>query len=461
MMQIISIIRSIIEPDRPGQGITDLLRSGFDSAMLEFAAVCMPGELENVGKPYLKRTRYSAAAEEPKQLAGLMKALTEQGEAAGLTFPIAEAPYAAVDTRRNDLTDRLTELALECIKICGAQGCGCLIVRSPKAAVSPTAEEGESGLLWDVYRDFYLTLAQTARENHVTILLENQCREIGGHLVRGFCADEQEAAARVDELNRSASERYGPWSGREEQEADSPGPRMTGQQDNYFGFCMNVGTCNLCGQNMYDFATALGDRIKAVVLRSCDGSSDASLLPFTCVKKGQPQTDWLNLIRGLRKIRFDGCLIMDYADTAAACPPILKPQLLDLAKAQGGYFAWQIGMERMLERYSSRVLFGAGNMCRNYMKDYGEAYPPLFTCDNNKALWDTDFCGLTVRSPEALKSLPSDCAIFICNIYYREIEAQLKDMGLPNPIVYFNDEYMPTFYVDRLDSVTRKYDGQV
>ncbi len=460
-MQIISIIRSIIDPDRPGQGITDLLRSGVDNALLDFAAVCPPGVWKNVGKSDFKSTRYTAAAEDPKRLDGLMRALTERGRAAGLVFPVAAALYAAVDTRRNDLTDRLLALALECIKICGAQGCRYLIVRPPVAVVGPTAKEGSDDPLEDAYSGFYLTLAKTARENHVTILLENQCRDIGGHLVRGFCADEREAAARVDGLNRSASERYGPWNGQTEQEVVGSGPHMTGQQDNYFGFCMDAGACNLCGQNMYDFAVALGDRIKAVVLRDCDGSSDASMLPFTCVKKGQTQTDWLNLIRGLRRIRFDGCLIMDYADTAAACSPILKPQLLALAKAQGDYFAWQIGMERMLEQYSSRVLFGAGNMCRNYMKNYGDAYPPLFTCDNNKALWDTDFCGLTIRSPEALKDLPSDCAILICNIYYREIEAQLKEMGLPNPIVYFNDEYMPTFYVDRLDSVTRKYDGQV
>lgn len=446
-MQIISSIYSIIDLKRPGQGIEDLWKAGFNNALLDFSALCPDEVLEHLGEAGQKNSCSTMAAQDPELLKEYVRTWANQCRSRGFALFVARAPFLAEDSKRYDLQRTISALAIESIESCGEIACPYLIIRLPR-------------IIENSY-DFYLTLAQTARENHVTILLENQCREIGGHLVRGFCADEQEAAARVDELNRSASERYGPWNGREEQEADGPGPRMTGQQDNYFGFCMNVGTCNLCGQNMYDFATALGDRIKAVVLRSCDGSSDASLLPFTCVKKGQPQTDWLNLIRGLRKIRFDGCLIMDYADTAAACPPILKPQLLDLAKAQGGYFAWQIGMERMLERYSSRVLFGAGNMCRNYMKDYGEAYPPLFTCDNNKALWDTDFCGLTVRSPEALKSLPSDCAIFICNIYYREIEAQLKDMGLPNPIVYFNDEYMPTFYVDRLDSVTRKYDGQV
>ena len=90
-------------------------------------------------------------------------------------------------------------------------------------------------------------------------------------------------------------------------------------------------------------------------------------------------------------------------------------------------------------------------MCRNYMKCYGKEFPPLFTCDNNKFRWGEWFEGLKIRPPEALKELDKDCAIFICNIYYKEIERQLRDMGLRNPIEFFNDEYMPSYYFDRLD----------
>ncbi|MCI8530996.1 MAG: hypothetical protein HFI18_00445, partial [Lachnospiraceae bacterium] len=116
------------------------------------------------------------------------------------------------------------------------------------------------------------------------------------------------------------------------------------------------------------------------------------------------------------------------------------------------YVRWQTGIELLLKRYPSIVLFGAGNMCRNYMKCYGEKYPPLFTCDNNQAVWGTLFCGLEVKPPEALKTIPGDCGVFICNIYYREIEKQLQDMGIRN-IEFFNDEYMPSFYFDRLKGV--------
>ena len=88
------------------------------------------------------------------------------------------------------------------------------------------------------------------------------------------------------------------------------------------------------------------------------------------------------------------------------------------------------------------------------MKCYGEQYPPLFTCDNNPKAWGTTFYGLEVKPPESLKQVPKDCGIFICNIYYREIEKQLLEMGIAREqIAYFNDEYMPSFYFDRLKEV--------
>ena len=165
---------------------------------------------------------------------------------------------------------------------------------------------------------------------------------------------------------------------------------------------------------------------------------------------GQSQTDWLSLIRGLRACDFEGMLVLAMRDTASAMSPLLRPALMKMAKAVLDYIIWQVQMEQALHRYSSVVLFGAGNMCRNYMKCYGELYPPLFTCDNNEQRWETEFCGLTVRSPEALKDLPADCVILICNVYYREIEEQLRGMGVKNAIAYFNDEYLPQFEFTRL-----------
>ena len=147
--------------------------------------------------------------------------------------------------------------------------------------------------------------------------------------------------------------------------------------------------------------------------------------------------------------------MIDFAETAGAFSHLFRPQLVKLSKSVADYFKWQIEIEKVLKKYPSRVLFGAGNMCKNYMKYYGEKYPPLFTCDNNRKLWDTEFCGLTVKAPEALKDLPDDCAVFICNIFYKEIEAQIKQMGIKNPIEFFNDECMPALDFDRLEDMER------
>lgn len=249
-------------------------------------------------------------------------------------------------------------------------------------------------------------------------LFKNTYRDINGHLVRGDFSDAVRVAEYIDKLNRDAG------------------------QDKY-GFCLDVGVCNICGQNLYEFIIILGKRIKVVILRENDGQKDSSMLPFSYAPIWKSQTDWKSLILGLRKIDFDGVLLLDYKHSTSAFSHLLRPKINDLAQAVGEYFKWQIDQEKVLKKYDTRVLFGAGNMCRNYMKYYGNKYRPLFTCDNNATIWGKTFEGLEIKEPQVLRKLSPDCAIFICNIYYDEIERQLKDIGVTNPIERFNDEYMP------------------
>lgn len=258
------------------------------------------------------------------------------------------------------------------------------------------------------------------------ILLQNQYREVNGKFIRGENSDAERLAENVDRLNLNRDERR-------------------------YGVCVDVGVLNLCGQNPYEYICTLGKRIKAVVIRENDGVHDEALLPFTSVIDGQSQMDWLGVIRALREIEFDGLLIFDFSDTAKVFSPLLRPALLELAKSVADFFEWQIKIESYLRKYKSVVLFGAGNMCRNYMKSYGEKYPPLFTCDNNQRLWDTTFCGLDVKAPDCLMQLPEECVIMICNTHYFEIKGQLEEMGVENEIVFFNDEYLPAYYFDRVE----------
>lgn len=408
-MNIICAPQGIVDIKHPGQGIADISKAGFGRILFDLSLACPQGKLED-----------SVSLDGHLQsLNESMKQVLDQCEIKALQCTLAMAPYPKRNTKREDLNDLLEKLAQESIDICGRAHCRYLIVRPLTAGIADAD-------LWEVNRAYYLRLAERAGRAGVQILLENQCKDFNGHLIRGLCCDGRQAARWVDALNEAVGEER-------------------------FSFCLDVGVCNLCGQNMYDSITVLGNRLKAVILRDNDGNSDSALLPFTSAPQGQSQTDWLNLIRGLREIGFDGELILDFHDTAAAFSTLLRPELLHMAKAVAEYFAWQIGIENLLKIYPSRVLFGAGNMCRNYMKCYGEKYPPLYTCDNNRKLWGSVFEGLEVKDPQELKALPEDCVVFICNIYYREIEAQLRQMGIENPIEFFNDEYMPSFYFNRVE----------
>lgn len=405
-MKVVFSPKGILGIKRPGQGCTDMKRAGMTHAMLCFSMACQPYELE--------KTENGSTCGIKEKIVPVI----ERCKAEEIKLSVAYAPFLSRDTKRTDLNEKMQSLVQECLEICGIEKIEYLVVRPLFAGI-------EGNQLWEENRKFYFSLAQKAKERKVKILLENQCKNVNGHMVRGVCADPVQASEWIDALNAEAGFEC-------------------------FGFCLNVGAANMCGQNMYEMAKVLGRRLKAVILADSDGHKETAFLTFTCVQNGRSQTDWLGVIRGLRELKFDGELIIDFSDTAESFSPILRPQLLQLAKATGDYFAWQIQLEKVIDQYPQRVLFGAGNMCRNYMKCYGEKYPPLFTCDNNSRLWGTEFEGLTVKNPIELKNIPEDCVIFICNVYYREIEAQLRDMGITNPIEFFNDEYMPSFYYDRI-----------
>ncbi len=433
-MNIVCSPSGIVSPFRPGQGIMDIAGAGFEGISLELAMCCSGHELEHFGEESQKEKekeeqqnaldrgikKFPPISEHPQGMSRFFEKMLGSCREKNLHVFVMTAPSLPRDTKREDMVPVLKSLHEEAIRYCKSLGCSYLVIR-------PLTYVRGSEKLWQLNREYYLGLADLAKDHGVMILLENQFVLRNGQAVRGACSDETAAARWVDELNREAGEER-------------------------FGFCMNVGVLSLCGQSMYEFAVTMGQRIKAVILGDCDGYHEGYMLPFTSVCSGQPRTDWLSLIRGLRRIGFDGQMILNMSDTAAVFSPLLRPQLMALAKAVAEYFKWQVQIEELLKKYDSIVLFGAGNMCRNYMKCYGETYPPLFTCDNNERIWGTTFCGLEVKPPEALKGLPETCGIFICNIYYREIEKQLRDMGI-NHIEFFNDEYMPTFYFDRLKGV--------
>ena len=404
-----------------GSRMKDISDSGFKYSVYNASVICEPTEFRDLKKKNYLRDQYIYMTEHPEKLKDEMrKYILGYAEKRKINLPIAIAPYAACDTDPkivdNDVLRRLSE---ETIVAAVEADCERVIVHPVTTGIDVSDE-------WEINRVFYIGLSNLADrlDSDIRILLVNKGRDINGHMVRGICAEPEESIKWVDELNALAGKKR-------------------------FGFCFDIGTATLCGQNLYESIVPLGERLEAVIVRDCDGVHDVSMLPFTACVQGQ-QTNWLYMIRALREIGFDGDLIMDIEDTYKGFSELLRQSVMKLAYEIGEFFMWQINIEKMLKRYDRRVLFGAGNMCRAYMKNYGKEYPPLYTCDNNSSRWGEEFCGLTIEDPKKLRELPDDVAIFICNMYYNEISEQLQNMGLKNPIVFFNDEYLDTYDMDRI-----------
>lgn len=393
--------QSIINTERPMQGITDLQSAGLERIFLP-VYVEFPVLGERTGE------RESLRKYSPETIARRYGPVIETCREHGIQIAFLKTPGIPPKADLDAALPMLEISIIQSLELCRKAGCSFLLIELPAQFA-----DGVGGNK-AVY-DYLMGTAAKACKYSVKLLLKNQARNAGGHLVRGFCSETVRAVQWTDGLNNKLG--Y-----------------------DAFGFCVDIGTCNACGNDPQTFMSALGSRIKAVILRDNDGRGDASMLPFTCV----PGTDWLGVIRGLRDIDFDGELAVDFSSTYKTFSPLVRPALYLLVKRTAEYFRWQVGIESDLKKHGKFVLFGAGNMCRNYMKCYGEKYPPLFICDNNPKLWGTTLEGLEVRKPEELRHLPGNCCVVICNIYYREIQAQLREMGIEN-IGYFNDEYMPLF----------------
>ena len=415
MKKVCAMAGTILNPERPKQSIHELKAAGIHEVMFDFGLIVSPAGIlfdrnskEPGFKPKLKKKYYRTVIEQFREHEFLPS--------------IARLPFVDVGIDPNgayeyeELNELILQVDLDCIKACEEIGCRNILVQPLFAGI-------EQGNVWEANRLFLLTLAEHCQKEDTKLLLVNQCRSHNGHLLRGVCSDGAEAAAWIDALNEVSDRAR-------------------------FGFCIDIGSCNFCGQNMQSMTASLGKRLHAVILTENNGKDMARLLPFTNAYGRRSTMDWLSVIRGLRDILFDGYLILEAVDTTVAFSPLLQPSLVPVYKAILDYFAMQVNIENDLKKYERVALFGAGNMCRNYMKCYGEKYPPLFTCDNNPQLWNTEFEGLVVKNPEELKSLSENDGVIICNIFYQEIEEQLRSMEIDN-IGYFNDEYMPSFYVDR------------
>lgn len=116
-----------------------------------------------------------------------------------------------------------------------------------------------------------------------------------------------------------------------------------------------------------------------------------------------------------------------------------KPHHVAFWSWDEGYAVWKERFTKVFAEIEDKVivLFGTGNMIKEYERYTQGAYPPAFYVDNDKSKWGKMFRGREIKSPQALLEVPADkLRLIICNIYFREIGEQLKDMGINDYYVY-------------------------
>ncbi len=419
----------VVDAKHPGQGLGDIELAGFEQVLLSTEFCCDEQKFKTMSRErrITEAEHLIYVPDHPEQLSEAMRPFLEMLRQCDLKCDYALASHLPRERQNYELNKLIIPIIEGAVRLAVQNGCKGIIVRPLYTGVNVDEE-------WEVNRPYLLRLGEVAREEICTlgetlkpfqILIENQCKYQEGHLVRGILSNPAEVCEWMTELQGEDAQIE-------------------------YKLCMNVGSLSIYGQDIYEYTMAVADYIGAVIVHDGSNIEEVGMVPFTSVSSVGLMTQWIEIIRGLRSISYDGPLILDMEHAVRYCPMLLRPGLMQFAKHTMDYLAWQIHMADAMKKYDHIVLFGAGNMCRNYLTNYGEQYPPLFTCDNNPKRWGQDFYGLSIEPPEKLLDLPENTGIFICNMYYREIQKQLEEMGITEGIEFFNDEYLQSINMERL-----------
>lgn len=255
-------------------------------------------------------------------------------------------------------------------------------------------------------------------DKEISVLFENSCREDeqGRFLCNSF-SDSKALVKMADDYNRICEKEL-------------------------FGTALNVGQANLTGKNLRVMAEEFGKTLQLIHLNDNSGTCDEKQMPFTFTRgRGTRTTDWFRLAGTLVRMRFEGFLVFDAEGLFDQIPPCLYSSFYALMKGIADDFEAQTHLEEKLDRPDKKlILFGTGAMAYNYMCEWAWKYPPAFFVDNNSSLWGKECYGVPVRPPEAILEIPdNERNVWICNRYYKQIGAQLLNMGISYDC--YNDNY--------------------
>jgi len=225
----------------------------------------------------------------------------------GLQNYQAHAPFPSLhtfDTQDKEWNKFLLEMLRKTI-LCAAEiECPNLIIHPFFRDYNHQMEREEE---WNVNIESYSKLAATAKENGVTINLENMFTCNNGKVYAAICNDGLLAAKYIDTLNQAAGSKV-------------------------FGFCLDTGHALLVGKDIKQFMTDMGDRITAFHVHDNDGVNDLHLAPYT------GKLDWDRFVEGLKAIGYNKTLSFETFHAMEVIDPALVPEELRYIAACGRMF---------------------------------------------------------------------------------------------------------------------------
>lgn len=233
----------------------------------------------------------------------------DAAEKYGLQNFQAHAPFPCVIPGGEDYNEYLMEMLKRMIQGCRYIGCGRLIIHP---FFFPYDQQMDKKTEWDMNIEKYSSLINTARENDVTICLENMFGRYRRKIMAAICSDLDEACRYVDTLNDLAGERR-------------------------FGFCLDTGHLLLLGLDIKNAILKLGDRIEALHVHDNNGEDDQHLAPY------MGTLDWNRFTEGLREIGYQKPLSFETFNTMNVFDRELTPDVLSLIAKTGRMFARRIG----------------------------------------------------------------------------------------------------------------------
>lgn len=254
-----------------------------------------------VGWDISQQQKSSFFAKSDEEIYAHIDAIKAEIDKAGLVVGQAHAPFSTLLTNGSkEFNDYLVTVHKKIIELTARFGCKYLVIHPVFGNYdNPLQPEEEK----KINIDFYSSLIPELKKYNVVACLENMWVRKGDFKIyNAICADPNEAAEYVDELNKIAGEEL-------------------------FGFCLDTGHAVLCSMDIVKGINILGKRIKTVHIHDVDGIKDTHTIPYLGV------SDFEKILKTLKSVGYEGTINFETNNAWHTFPQPVWPQAIELLGA--------------------------------------------------------------------------------------------------------------------------------